>query len=242
MRELAAFWRAPELVEPPPLADPAAADRDAQATGSPAQQGPAKTAAGAGTAQDAEFQEDIAFEQTVDAVLAALRQAVATRCRCIEEGWREAAAALQQRGLNGGAAAAFSADKQPHEGAQSGSVSSMRQPPDATPAVAGAALPAPSCASDWQPPSAGPVPLLPQAPLLILFSGGVDSTLLAALAHEALPPEAPIDLASVCFDGGASPDRLSALDALAELRQLAPSRRWRLVQVRGFGRRTGLFL
>lgn len=45
------------------------------------------------------------------------------------------------------------------------------------------------------------------APVLILFSGGVDSTLLAACAHLALPPDAPIDLASVCFDEGRSPDR-----------------------------------
>ncbi|KFM26828.1 Asparagine synthetase domain-containing protein 1 [Auxenochlorella protothecoides] len=70
-----------------------------------------------------------------------------------------------------------------------------------------------------------------QAPLMVLFSGGVDSTLLAALAHQALPPCMPIDLVSVCFDAGRSPDRLSALDALRELRAWAPRRRWRLVRI-----------
>ena len=36
--------------------------------------------------------------------------------------------------------------------------------------------------------------------------------------------QVPIDLANVCFDGGASPDRLAALDAMAELQTYAPDR------------------
>jgi len=69
------------------------------------------------------------------------------------------------------------------------------------------------------------------APVLILFSGGVDSTLIAALTHQALPEGVPIDLATICFDGGNSPDRGSALDAVKELSQIAPSREWRLIEV-----------
>ena len=69
------------------------------------------------------------------------------------------------------------------------------------------------------------------APVLILFSGGVDSTLIAALAHAALPPDVPIDLASVCFTGGRSSDRQAALDAVQELACFAPAREWRLIQV-----------
>ena len=69
------------------------------------------------------------------------------------------------------------------------------------------------------------------APVLILFSGGVDSTLIAALAHQSLPVEVPIDLASVCFNKGRSADRLAAQDALLELMQFAPTREWRLIQV-----------
>ena len=69
------------------------------------------------------------------------------------------------------------------------------------------------------------------ARVMLLFSGGIDSTVLAIMAHHSLPPCEPIDLATVCFDAGRSPDRLAALDALDELACLAPHREWRLVLV-----------
>ena len=69
------------------------------------------------------------------------------------------------------------------------------------------------------------------ASVMVLFSGGVDSVIVAALAHLSLPPQLPIDLCNVCFDGGKSPDRLSALAALDELSSWAPERDWRLILV-----------
>eukprot|EP00605_Chrysophyceae_sp_TOSAG23-4_P002565 GSChrysophyteH1.ASY1.ANO1.2830.1 assembled CDS len=73
----------------------------------------------------------------------------------------------------------------------------------------------------------------------VLFSGGVDSVLLAALLHECLPEDEPVDLINVSFVGDcsttagrkASPDRLAAILALVELQELFPSRNWRLVHV-----------
>ena len=73
--------------------------------------------------------------------------------------------------------------------------------------------------------------LLQPAPVLILFSGGVDSTLIAALAHQSLPEHVPIDLASVCFQGGKSTDRVAAQNAVQELAAFAPDREWRLIEV-----------
>jgi asparagine synthetase B (glutamine-hydrolysing) len=69
------------------------------------------------------------------------------------------------------------------------------------------------------------------ARIMILFSGGVDSSLIAALASEALPPDLPIDLVSICFANGASPDRASALDSLEELTNAYPTRKWRFIAV-----------
>lgn len=74
--------------------------------------------------------------------------------------------------------------------------------------------------------------LLPPAPVLLLFSGGVDSMLLAALMHRCLPPHLPIDLANICFDGGRSPDRIQGLAGLEELSRMSgPSRAWRFICV-----------
>lgn len=236
MRRLAEFKRAPELVEPPlgfPLPSAAAGDGRAAAT---AGQAGAAAAAGGGPPLGVvcdEGEEQRAFELTVDAVMAALRQAVATRCGSIEERQQQSpVAAAGGSGLRGGLQAHGEA-RQLLQGLQFGSARTGASGPADSGCPAGAASPAA--------PLAPPLLLLPPAPLLILFSGGVDSSLLAALAHEALPPGAPIDLASICFDGGTSPDRRAALDALQELRAAAPGRTWRLIQVGG-SRRAGLGL
>lgn len=66
---------------------------------------------------------------------------------------------------------------------------------------------------------------------MLLFSGGVDSTLLAALLHKALPEKESIELCSICFAGGASPDRLGALDAYTELKSIYPDRDWKFIAI-----------
>jgi len=69
----------------------------------------------------------------------------------------------------------------------------------------------------------------------VLFSGGVDSVFLAALLHQCIKDHTEtIDLINVSFvyqDTAGSPDRLAALEALAELRVLYPERHWNLVEV-----------
>ncbi|EQC42524.1 hypothetical protein SDRG_00257 [Saprolegnia diclina VS20] len=66
----------------------------------------------------------------------------------------------------------------------------------------------------------------------ILFSGGLDSVVLAALAHHALPPHEPLELYNVCFDTAhASPDRKAAVVSWNELRRLFPTRDFRLVEM-----------
>ena len=68
----------------------------------------------------------------------------------------------------------------------------------------------------------------------ILFSGGLDCTVLAAIAHRhILPCKEPIDLINVCFDAKnhASPDRQTAILSYVELCSKFPDRQWRFVAV-----------
>ncbi|XP_022776741.1 asparagine synthetase domain-containing protein 1 isoform X3 [Durio zibethinus] len=68
-------------------------------------------------------------------------------------------------------------------------------------------------------------------PVAVLFSGGLDSMILAALLDECLDPDYEIDLLNVSFDGESAPDRISAKAGIKELRRVAPLRRWRLVHI-----------
>ncbi len=66
----------------------------------------------------------------------------------------------------------------------------------------------------------------------ILFSGGVDCMVIAALCDSFLPDSEPIDLLNVCFSNShQSPDRISAVDGVKELRKAFPRREWRLIRV-----------
>lgn len=86
------------------------------------------------------------------------------------------------------------------------------------------------------------------AKVAILFSGGVDSAVLAALVDQCLPPNDPIDLLNVAFEmkintkGNVTnagnnksgnkaflvPDRISGLECLKELNA---NRKWNFVQI-----------
>ena len=84
-----------------------------------------------------------------------------------------------------------------------------------------------------------------QARVAVLFSGGLDCTILARLCHDLLPPSAPIDLLNVAFENprihsqlepGTSPyelcpDRVTGRSSYAELAAVCPGRRWRFVEV-----------
>ncbi|KAF2866442.1 asparagine synthase-domain-containing protein [Massariosphaeria phaeospora] len=81
--------------------------------------------------------------------------------------------------------------------------------------------------------------------LAILFSGGLDCTILARMSHGLLPLGETIDLLNVAFenprihaklDVGTSPydlcpDRITARSSHAELERVCPGRCWRLVEI-----------
>ncbi|KHG24869.1 Asparagine synthetase domain-containing 1 [Gossypium arboreum] len=63
-------------------------------------------------------------------------------------------------------------------------------------------------------------------PVAVLFSGGLDSMIIAALLDQCLDPNYEIDLLNVSFDGESAPDRISAKTGVKELRRVAPLRRF----------------
>uniref|UniRef100_T1JEG1 Glutamine amidotransferase type-2 domain-containing protein n=1 Tax=Strigamia maritima TaxID=126957 RepID=T1JEG1_STRMM len=73
----------------------------------------------------------------------------------------------------------------------------------------------------------------------VLFSGGIDSSVLAVLADEFVPKTEPIDLMNVAFVrkfeksemDGEVPDRLSGRIALEELKLICPNRKWNFVEI-----------
>lgn len=96
------------------------------------------------------------------------------------------------------------------------------------------------------------------AKVAVLFSGGLDCTLLARLSHEIIPIEEPIDLLNVAFENPRvaaaaantsnrkhpstpspsptsiyenCPDRITGRSALTELQQTCPTRAWRFVAI-----------
>ncbi|KAL5987874.1 hypothetical protein ACLOJK_035630 [Asimina triloba] len=68
-------------------------------------------------------------------------------------------------------------------------------------------------------------------PVAVLFSGGLDSIILAALLDQCLDSTYEIDLLNVSFAGQLAPDRITAQVGIRELQRVAPSRRWRLVEI-----------
>lgn len=80
------------------------------------------------------------------------------------------------------------------------------------------------------------------ASLAVLFSGGIDSVVLAALSHRHIPMSQPIDLINVSFFNNNinsvsqsslphSPDRLAAILSCREMQARFPERKWRFIAV-----------
>lgn len=88
-----------------------------------------------------------------------------------------------------------------------------------------------------------------EAQIAVLFSGGLDCTTLAMLAHQHIDQEQPIDLLNVAFEnprvlqakvrlgeedcasGYEVPDRKTGRQSYQELQRLTPERKWNFVEV-----------
>lgn len=90
----------------------------------------------------------------------------------------------------------------------------------------------------------------PAATLAVLFSGGLDCTVLACLSHDFLDPKEPIDLLNVAFENPRvhrrpkddteaenyspyelCPDRITGRASFTELQKVCPDRQWRFIAV-----------
>ncbi|KAL8656278.1 MAG: hypothetical protein Q9210_000369 [Variospora velana] len=87
------------------------------------------------------------------------------------------------------------------------------------------------------------------AKVAVLFSGGLDCTLLTRIMHDLLPQDQDIDLLNVAFENprvlkataarssamvapySLCPDRVTGLSTYAELQQVCPGRTWRFVSI-----------
>ncbi|KAL8908252.1 MAG: hypothetical protein Q9171_005532 [Xanthocarpia ochracea] len=87
------------------------------------------------------------------------------------------------------------------------------------------------------------------AKIAILFSGGLDCTLIARIVHDLLPEDQHVDLINVAFENprvlraasasnnmtldafSQCPDRVTGLKSYAELQRVCPGRHWRFVSI-----------
>eukprot|EP00475_Leptophrys_vorax_P044657 TRINITY_DN9031_c0_g1_i1.p1 TRINITY_DN9031_c0_g1~~TRINITY_DN9031_c0_g1_i1.p1 ORF type:complete len:688 (+),score=165.00 TRINITY_DN9031_c0_g1_i1:234-2297(+) len=72
-----------------------------------------------------------------------------------------------------------------------------------------------------------------QAKIGVLYSGGIDSLLIAALADKFVPAGEPIDLMNLAFgvNAGSAPDRQTGINGFLELKRINPSRRWNFIEI-----------
>ena len=78
--------------------------------------------------------------------------------------------------------------------------------------------------------------------IAVLFSGGLDCTLISRIAHDLLPVDETIDLLNVAFENprihgkilspfDMCPDRITGRRSLEELKRVCPGRTWRFVEI-----------